>query len=481
MIGRLAVRSLTAHPVRSAVLAAGFGVGVAVMAILLGVAEIVLEQSRAPALSGGGDVLIRLAAQVPARLLLDGTLQSEALRPRVRAAAPFETGTLFLVRGGRTVRVEARGGIPSLERALGDTETGPVEVWRDTPADIAWTTQTPDATLRFVDRFHPVPDASAWADSWAEWLYFNGRAGEALLHVTFLVGPAAEAGVRVAQVRVQLDRGAGMETFVDTRRITELETLRAPDLTIGNSSVRLDGMRYRIRLDVRTEAGRQVRGELTLDASPQAAEPPLRILVPPFEISGAQGWRTGYVVPVVSGLLDGTLDVDGDRVSLADGVGYHDHNWGFWQGVSWRWGHVQQGRLAVLYGRLFPPPEAADPERLGAFLGVLGPEGPLGYTTDVTITETDDTDGRPQVLSIIARGPQLDLRMRFDVESAAITRAGELGAVAGHLDFFQLRGTYTVTGHAGSRQLQFTAPGTAETFRGQAPAAPRSGRDGAGG
>ena len=48
MIGRLAVRSLTAHPVRSAVLAAGFGVGVAVMAILLGIAEIVLEQSRAP-------------------------------------------------------------------------------------------------------------------------------------------------------------------------------------------------------------------------------------------------------------------------------------------------------------------------------------------------------------------------------------------------------------------------------------------------
>ena len=37
MIGRLAVRSLTAHPVRSAVLATGFGVGVAVMAILLGI------------------------------------------------------------------------------------------------------------------------------------------------------------------------------------------------------------------------------------------------------------------------------------------------------------------------------------------------------------------------------------------------------------------------------------------------------------
>ena len=63
MIGRLALRSLTAHPVRSAVLAAGFGVGVAVMAILLGVAAIVLQQAQSPALVGGGDVLIRLATR----------------------------------------------------------------------------------------------------------------------------------------------------------------------------------------------------------------------------------------------------------------------------------------------------------------------------------------------------------------------------------------------------------------------------------
>ena len=48
MIGRLAFRSLTAHPVRSAVLSVGFGAGVAVMAILLGVAEVVLQQARSP-------------------------------------------------------------------------------------------------------------------------------------------------------------------------------------------------------------------------------------------------------------------------------------------------------------------------------------------------------------------------------------------------------------------------------------------------
>ena len=49
--------------------------------------------------------------------------------------------------------------------------------------------------------------------------------------------------------------------------------------------------------------------------------------------------------------------------SLAGGTGYHDHNWGFWQGVSWQWGQVQHGDLSLLYGRVFPPREAADPER----------------------------------------------------------------------------------------------------------------------
>ncbi len=89
MIGKLAFRSLTAHPIRSGVLAAGFGVGVAVMAILLGVAEIVLDQARSPALLGGGDVIVRLGPLVPARLLLSGTMQTDALRDRVRYGVPL--------------------------------------------------------------------------------------------------------------------------------------------------------------------------------------------------------------------------------------------------------------------------------------------------------------------------------------------------------------------------------------------------------
>ena len=458
MIGRLAVRSLTAHPVRSAALAAGFGAGVGVMAILLGVAEVVLEQSLAPALVGGGDVLIRMGPQVPARLLLSGTLQSDALRPRIRVASPSHGGTLFLLHRGRQTRVEARGGIPSLERAIGDEETAALAAWADRPDDVAWTQDTPDRVLRHIDRFHPVPDAPAWSASWAEWLYFNGRSTEARFYLTFLVGPLQEDGRRAAGVRLQLERNGAVHTFGEGVPITEAEALRAPDLTIGASSVRLDGLRYRIHLDLPGEDGRRVRGDLTIVASPGR-------LVPPLEITGAHGWRSGYVVPVMSGALDGALDVDGDRVSLNGGRGYHDHNWGFWQGVSWQWGQVQQGDLSILYGRVFPPADAADPDRVPGFVGVLGADGPLAYATDVTITETNDERGQPRTIAVRGRGAALDLQVTFDVESAVTSRVG--GPLASGLDFLQLRGEYAVSGRAGDQKLEFRAPGSAETFRGR--------------
>ena len=478
MIGRLAVRSLTAHPVRSAVLAAGFGVGVAVMAILLGVAQIVLEQSRAPSLVGGGDVLIQLSDQVPGRLVMAGALQSDALRPRITAAAPTHTSTLFLLHKGRATRVQARGGIPSLERALGDEETSGIAGWVDSSEDVAWTQNTPDKVLRHIDRFHPVPDVPEWSASWAEWLYFNGRGPDSVtgrstggrFYLTFLVGPATTNGDgrRSAGVRLQLDRGGNIETYSASQPITDAEALQAPDLTIGASSVRLEGMRYVVHLDLAGEGGRRVRGDLTIDASPGR-------LVPPLELTGARGWRSGYVVPVMSGRLGGALEVAGpstplgagERIDFTGGVGYHDHNWGFWQGVSWQWGQVQQGDLSLLYGRVFPPANAADPSRIPGFVGVLGPDGPLGYATNVTITETNDERGNPRTVLVRARGMDLEVEVRFDVESAVTTRAGSSSTLSSGLDFLQMRGTYSVTGQIGDRMLSFSAPGSAETFRGR--------------
>ncbi len=459
MIGRLVLRSLTAHPVRTAVLAAGFGVGVAVMAILLGVAAIVLQQAQSPALVGGGDVLIRLSESVPARMMLGGTLQSGALRPRYTAASPFQTGSLYLFHDDHATRVDARGGIPSLERSLGDPETSQVAAWRDAATDTTWVGMSASSVLLQIDRFHPVPDVPRWQNSWAEWLYFNGHSDDARFYLTFMVGPPTATGRRTAGVRLQLERNGRMDNYRAAAEITEADALRAPDLTIGENRVALSDLTYSVDLDLANEKGERLRGNIRLAASPGK-------LVPPIEISGINGWRTGYVVPVMTGALDGTLDAGGAVVSLRGGTGYHDHNWGFWEGVSWQWGQGQSGNLSFLYGRVFAPPEAADPDRIPGFVGILGPDGPLGYATDVRITEQNDRSDRPIRISITGRSASLDVAAQFDVGSAVTTRS-QAGPLANRIDFLQLRGQYTVNGTAGDRAIQFTAPGAAETFRGR--------------
>jgi hypothetical protein len=152
-------------------------------------------------------------------------------------------------------------------------------------------------------------------------------------------------------------------------------------------------------------------------------------------------------------------------LSFDGGIGYHDHNWGFWRGVSWQWGQAQHENLSFIYGRVFPPRDAADPERFPGFVGALGPDGPIGFATNVRIDETNDAAGRPQTITVRASGSALDLTMRFAVASAVTTHMAQ-GPLANGVDFLQLRGTYTVSGRAGGREVNFTAAGSAETFRG---------------
>ena len=467
MIMKLAKRSLFTHPVRGAVLAAGFGTGIAVMATLLGVSQIVLEQARSPVLVGGGDVIVTSTAAgiTAARVLLTSTLQTSPLAGRARAASPWTRTTLYLIREEGATPVRARGGIPSLERALGDPEVSSVAAWVDAPADAAWASPDPADVLRDIDRFRPVPDVPARAASWAEWLYFNGRSKAARFYLTFLVGPARPDGLRAAGVWLQVERDGQVESFDATAALDAAAVAAAPELTIGVNRVRLEGMRYHISLDLGGEGGRRAAGDLFIEAVPSR-------LIPPIEIHGAGEWRSGYVVPVISGSLGGTLVVDGERVSFDEGVGYHDHNWGFWQGVSWQWGQVQHDDISVVYGRVFPPKDAADPDRIPGLLVAIGPDGSIGYATNVTIDEVNAPGtSRPERLTVRGRSPSIDLTLAFTVEDFVVNRM-EGGPLGSGMDFLQLRGRYSVTGTAAGQPLAFQAAGSAETFRGRSASTP---------
>jgi hypothetical protein len=308
-----------------------------------------------------------------------------------------------------------------------------------------------------MDRFRRVPDVPARASSWAEWLYFKGRAGDVQFYMTFLAGPKLENGRRVTGVRFQLDRSGTTTSYSAAGSVAEEALVHdAPDLTIGGARVRLDGMNYHVTLDLpRSNGPGRVRGEFTVEAAPGRS-------LTPIELRGAGGWISGYTVPVMSGALTGSIVADGTPLDLT-GTGYHDHNWGFWEGVSWRWGQVQHEGLSYVYGRVIPPRDAADPERLPGFLVALGPDGPVGYTTSVSIEETDDpATRRPTRIVVSGRGRDMDLRMDISVEAAIVNRGGALSAGP---DFLQMRAQYRVTGQAGGQTLDFTASGAAETFR----------------
>jgi len=118
-----------------------------------------------------------------------------------------------------------------------------------------------------------------------------------------------------------------------------------------------------------------------------------------------------------------------------------------------------------VYGRVYPPEDAADAGRLPGFLVALGKEGPVGYATDVTIEETDGTARtQPRRIVVRARGESLALTLDIEVNQTTTTRM-PVGSFGGGMNFLQLRGTYRVTGEVDGRQIDFTAAGSAETFR----------------
>ncbi|HEY2432610.1 MAG TPA: hypothetical protein VGI12_08040 [Vicinamibacterales bacterium] len=462
MIVRVALRSLAARPIRSAVLATGFGLGVGVMVTLLGVGDVILRQARAPALAGGGDVVIGSASG----RLANAAFVLYTLRPGgpfqgVQALSPTARDTMYLRHDGRAVPIVVRSGIPSAERQLGAVETRAIAGWTDTAADRAWLAADPGQVLRSIDRFHAIPAVPARAASWAEWLYFNGTANGTRFYLTFMSGRERSAGQREVGVRLQLERGGVMSAYSSGAVAASADLVKdAPDLTFGLNSVRLVGTDYRISLDLPAETGHaSVVGTLVVRGDPARA-------VPPFVLQGAGGWISGYVVPVTVGALDGELRVGDTTIALSGGRAYHDHNWGFWDGVSWQWGQVQGEGLSFVYGRVRPPADAADPEHVPGFLGVLGPDGPLAFSTDAAIDETNGSGtGQPSRIVVRARNDGVDATLTLDVAQTTVTRGREGRGLGGTLDFLQMRATCSVKARVGSRVYDFAAPASAETFR----------------
>jgi hypothetical protein len=97
----------------------------------------------------------------------------------------------------------------------------------------------------------------------------------------------------------------------------------------------------------------------------------------------------------------------------------------------------------------------------------FGPDGPIGYATDVTIDEeTASATEPPRRMTVEARSDSLELALGVEIVQATVTQ-WRPGIPGDNLDFLQLRARYHVTGRAGGQPIDFKALGSAETFRGR--------------
>ena len=227
MYGRLALRHLTLRPGRTLLLLAGYGVGVAVMIVLLSIGEALLAQARDEKLVGGGDITV-LPEGIDVEVMKTGglggmffsidharfvdlqLLSAPRLANDIRAVAPQIEGTLLYLRtsDGAERPVRGFGEIPSATRAVGASPPVLSGSWDDDDGDRRWARPTPAELLHDIDHFHLLPaDLSAAArETWAEWHYFNILSSDRRrwAFVTLLVGGDVPAGRWGGQVLVTL-------------------------------------------------------------------------------------------------------------------------------------------------------------------------------------------------------------------------------------------------------------------------------------
>jgi hypothetical protein len=485
----LGLRNLLLRKWRTALLLAGYGLGVATMIVLLSIGEALVLQASDEKLIGGGDVTV-LPEGIDVEVMKTGglggmffsidhsrfihrqLLASRRLAADVAAAAPQMTGKLLYVTAGqRVIPVLASGEIPSLSSAVGAKPRLVEGQWRDVEDDRRWASPTPRELRNEIDHFH-LPPAEVRGDStWAEWHYFNvlWPGGNKWAFVSFIVGGAVPGGRWGGQVLVTLHEvGRPVRRFVSNQlpAAVRFSTTRA-DVAIGGSSVMVQpNGNYHVMIRAAEEkTGTPLQMELDVAPGANAFFPGAAL--------GGSALVSGYVVPALRAEATGRACIGARCDELRSVQSYHDHNWGVWRDVAWEWGEARAGDYTLLYGRLLAAGVADQPlflyivDSLG-FVGLYRPRK-IEYTDGRTVI----VDGR--AVRVPSRAVMQDVRgsdavtIELDIDDAAATDtrrsdAGRPGSTGGRY-FVQLKGSARLSGKIGRRALSGTGQGFFETYR----------------
>jgi hypothetical protein len=503
MIGSLAFRNIAYRPWRSMLLFFGFGIGVAVMIVLLSIGEAMLSQARNEKLVGGGTVTVLpegLDVEVMktggigglffsidhAAFLYRQLFASPRFAGQIAAVAPQIERRLLYVRtaDGREFPVQAAGEIPSLTRAVGAAAEVVSGNWTDDEGDRRWAHPTLVELRNDIDHFHVPSDSVANRDTWAEWHYFNvlSEGGRRWAFISFIVGGDVRSDKWGGQIGITLREQGGR-----TRRFA---------LPVNRSDVRFSTTDANLvfgKSHVTVVPNGDYDVEATAFETPTATENSridIRLKVHPAPYAyfpgvamDAGSFLSGYTVPALRASASGTICVDGVCENLADAQSYHDHNWGVWRGVTWDWGATRAGQYTLLYGRVYPPDSTSTVppvlvylvDSLG-FRAVFRPKT-ISYTDGRTLSSGNGVLRVPSTASFADVRGNDTLRVDLEIEDAIATdtrpaserrgaeRGDPLRTAKAHPFFIQMKGTARISGRIEGQQLTGSGTGFFETYR----------------
>jgi hypothetical protein len=503
MIRSLALRNIAYQPWRAVLLFFGYGVGVAVMIVLLSIGEAMLSQARNEKLVGGGTVTVLpegLDVEVMktggigglffsidhASFLYRQLLASPRFRKDISVVAPQIEGRLLYVRvtDGSEYAVYAGGEIPSATLGVGAAPELVDGAWEDDDGDRRWTNPTPEELRHEIDRFHLPSDSLANRDTWGEWHYFNvmSHGGKRWAFISFIVGGDVTGTDWGGNLGITLrEEGGRTRRFaakVDRSRV-RFSTTDA-NLVFGDSRVTvLPNGDYNVIASAKEE-----RGSATIDIDMTVAPAPYAYF--PGVSMGAGDFVSGYTVPALRAAATGKLCVDRACETLNAVQAYHDHNWGVWKGVTWEWGAARAGEFTFLYGRVHQPDTTASIppvlvyliDSLG-FRGVFRPRS-ISYENGRTVSVGGQNIAAPSraVLFDERGGDTLRIDLTIDDAIGTDTRSqpeGILGSGSETGDltvnsrtprtFLQMKGTASISGRLDGESISGTGVGFFETFR----------------
>lgn len=501
MIAQLAFRNIAYRPWRSLLLFFGYGIGVAVMIVLLSIGEAMLSQARNEKLVGGGSITVLpegLDVDVMktggigglffsidhASFLYRQVFASPRYAGEIAAVAPQIEGRLLYVRtgDGREYPVHASGEIPAATRAVGAAPEIVDGKWENDKGDRRWISPTPLELRNEIDHFHVPSDSVANRDTWAEWHYFNvlSDGGKHWAFISFIVGGDVTGNKWGGQLGITLrEENGATRRFgrVIDRSQVRFSTTDA-NLVFGNSRVTvLPNGDYEVSAAATEQdgGGGKIEIALTVHPAPYAYFPGVAM--------GSDGFVSGYTVPALRASATGTLCVDGSCEQLHDVQSYHDHNWGVWRGVTWDWGASRAGQYTFLYGRVYPSDSASSVPPVVVYL--IDSLGFRAVFRPKIILYEDDRTVRSgaTILRVPSRATFSDVRgddtlkVDLSIEDAIATdtrpqrgakqgeRGDPLASKKAHPYFIQMKGTARISGRLDGRPLAGTGTGFFETYR----------------